>query len=311
MIISASRRTDIPAFYADWFINRVREGRCEVPSPFNLRQIASISLKAEDVDWIVFWTRSPRPLFRHLRELDGRGFGYYFQYTLLDYPALIDPHSPPASRALDTFRALADRIGPERMIWRYDPIVLSGITPSGYHLETFERLATALRGYTRRVVVSFLDVYAKARRRLREMQNDGAPLLSILRNDEDNQNILSSGARNLVVGLRQIALANDLEIQSCAEEIDLAPYGIPPGKCIDAGLIEQLSGQAVTYQKDPGQRKACGCALSKDIGMYDSCLFGCRYCYATRSFDLARRNYTLHDPKTASIYTPGHEPAKR
>ena len=146
MIISASRRTDIPAFYADWFINRVREGSCEVPNPFNPRQVATISLKPEDVDSIVFWTRSPRPLFRHLRELDGRGFFYYFQYTLLDYPAVIDSHTPPAWRALDTFRALADRIGPERVVWRYDPIVLSEITPPEYHLETFGRLAAALRG---------------------------------------------------------------------------------------------------------------------------------------------------------------------
>ncbi|MCC6957996.1 MAG: DUF1848 domain-containing protein [Anaerolineales bacterium] len=311
MIISASRRTDIPAFYADWFINRVREGSCEVPNPFNPRQVATISLKPEDVDSIVFWTRSPRPLFRHLRDLDGRGFFYYFQYTLLDYPAVIDPHSPPAWRALDTFRALVDRIGPERVVWRYDPIVLSEITPPEYHLETFGRLAAALRGYTERTVVSFLDVYAKARRRLAETQNEGAGLLNILHDDGDNQNILYDIVPKLVTGLAQIAHENDLEIQSCAEAIDLAPYGIPPGKCIDAGLIEQLSGRIVTHQKDSGQRKACGCVVSKDIGMYDTCLFGCRYCYATRSFALARRNHAAHDPGAASIYVPGAEPGCR
>lgn len=305
MIISASRRTDIPAFYADWLINRVREGSCEVPNPFNSRQVATISLKPEDVDWIVFWSRSPRPLFRYLKELDGRGFCYYFQYTLLNYPAVIDPHVPPASRALDTFRSLADRVGPERVIWRYDPIVLSAITPPEYHLETFGQLAAALRSYTRRAVVSFVDVYAKARRRLTEMQNAGAALSLTLYNDANNQNVLHNHVHYLAAGLGQIALENDFEIQSCAEALDLSPHGILPGQCIDAGLIEQLSGRTVSHQKDPGQRKACGCALSKDIGMYDSCLFGCRYCYATRSFELARRNHAAHDPKAASIYASG------
>ncbi|MCC7129451.1 MAG: hypothetical protein B6D39_03790 [Anaerolineae bacterium UTCFX2] len=305
MIISASRRTDIPAFYADWFINRVREGYCEVPNPFNPRQVAAVSLKAQDVDWIVFWTRSPRPLMRYLEELDDRGFGYYFQFTLLDYPAQIDSHTPSTTRALDTFRLLTDRIGAERVIWRYDPIVLSEITPVDYHLERFERLAAALQGYTKRVVASLLDVYAKARRRLEGLQSQGARLLPVAHEKLNKNTTLPDELTSLFAGLGRLARAHNLEIQSCAEEIDLAAYGISAGKCIDGGLIERLSGRPVIQQKDPGQRKACGCVVSKDIGMYDSCLFGCRYCYATRSFEQARYNYAAHDPQAASLYAPG------
>jgi hypothetical protein len=223
---------------------------------------------------------------------------------------LIDAHTPSASRALDTFRALAERVGPERVIWRYDPIVLSEITPAEYHLEMFGRLAAALRGYTERVVVSFLDVYAKARRRLEDMQKEGATLLPALHRDLSCDKILPQDLLGLVVGLRRTALENNLEIQSCAEEIDLAPYGLPAGSCIDAELIERLSGRTIPRQKDPGQRKACGCAVSKEVGMYDSCLFGCRYCYATRSFEQARRNYESHDSQAASIYLPGHRVMK-
>jgi len=302
MIISASRRTDIPAFYADWFINRVRNGYCEAPNPFNPRQVATISLKAENVDWIVFWTRSPRPLMRYLEELDDRGFGYYFQYTLLDYPAKIDPHTLPAARSLDTFRLLADRIGAERVIWRYDPIVLSEITPVDYHLESFNRLAAALQGYTERVVVSLLDVYTKARRRLENLHSQGAGLLPVAHPKLNKNTVLPDELSLLFAGLGRLAQAHKLDVLSCAEEIDLAIYGIQAGKCIDGELIERLTNRSVTQRKDPSQRKACGCVVSKDIGMYDSCLFGCRYCYATRSFEQARRNYAAHNPQAASIF---------
>src|SRR5512135_950390 len=130
MIISASRRTDIPAFYSRWFMNRVRAGYCTVPNPFNANQVKRISLLPEEVDVIVFWTRNPRPLFPFLKELDVRGVRYYFQFTLLDNPRSIDPKTPPAESALQTFRALSEQVGPARVIWRYDPLVLSQITPS-------------------------------------------------------------------------------------------------------------------------------------------------------------------------------------
>jgi hypothetical protein len=145
MIISASRRTDIPAFYAEWMVHRLREGYCTVINPYNRNQVTRISLKAEDVDAIVFWTRSPRPLMAYLDELDARGYRYYFQFTILGYPRELDPVRPPAAAAIATFCDLAERLGSKRVIWRYDPIVFTGITPPAIHEENVQRLTSAPR----------------------------------------------------------------------------------------------------------------------------------------------------------------------
>ena len=294
MILSASRRTDIPAFYTKWFIHRVREGYCVVPNPFNPAQVKRVSLRPENVDVIVFWTRNPRPLFPFLTELDVRGYRYYFQYTLLDYPRLLDPKTPSAQASLRTFRELADRIGPRRVIWRYDPLVFTEITPLDFHLQSYERLANELRGYTRRSVISILDDYPHSRKRLQELATQGAALLPLASLPEGK-------FASLMRSLAGIAAANGMEIQSCAEEIDLRSCGIRPGKCVDDGYIQEVFGLEVAHQKDRGQRRACGCVVSTDIGMYDSCLFGCRYCYATTSFERAKANYQAHDPKSPSL----------
>jgi hypothetical protein len=303
MIISASRRTDIPAFYARWFINRVRAGFCEVPNPFNRDQVSRISLLPEDVEAIVFWTRNPRPLFPYLDELDARGYRYYFQHTLLGYPPQIDAHNPAVPASLATFRELAQRLGPERVIWRYDPIVLSEITPPDYHRQAFANLAEGLAGYTGRSVISLMDDYAKIRGRMQELRRLGAPLLPVSMDKSGAGGDLPGWLGDLLRDLGAIAQSHNMEMVSCAEEIDLRPYGIFPGKCIDDRLIGRMFGLDVSHSKDPGQRNACGCVVSKDIGMYDACLFGCRYCYATTSFGRARANYLRHDPEAPSIYS--------
>lgn len=294
MILSVSRRTDIPAFYAEWFIRRVRAGYCTVPNPFNPRQLTQISLEPENVEVIVFWTRNPRPLFPHLTELDERGYRYYFQYTLLNNPRAVDPKAPAMETAIRTFRQLADRIGPQKVIWRYDPIVLTQLTGAAFHRQSYEHIVQTLRGYTRRSVVSVMDVYPKAQRRLAEMARQGAALLS--------DNITAQPwFGELMRAMVEIAGANGMEIVSCAEELDLQPYGIRPGKCVDDDYIREVFGLDVSHTKDPGQRAACGCVVSKDIGMYDSCLFGCQYCYATRSFERAKANHAAHNPDSPSL----------
>ena len=302
MIISASRRTDIPAFYARWFINRIRAGFCDVPNPFNRQQVSRVSLLPEDVEVIVFWTRNPRPLFPFLAELDERGYRYYFQYTLLGYPAEIDANAPPAQAALQTFTELAQRVGPERVIWRYDPIVLSEATPPEYHRAAYAHLARALAGSTGRSVISLMDDYPKIRGRLQNMAQQGARLLPVSVGDPEIEGGLPGWLGALLRDLASIAQSNRMEIMSCAEEFDLRPFGIRPGKCVDDEYIERAFGLEVAHTKDPGQRKACGCVASKDIGMYDSCLFGCQYCYATTSFERARANYLRHDPEAPVLY---------
>lgn len=300
MIISASRRTDIPAFYAAWFLNRVRAGCCTVPNPFNSRQVSHISLKPEEVDVIVFWTRNPQPLMPHLAELDGRGFHYYFQYTLMNNPRSLDPLSPPLDRAIKTFQDLSDLVGPEKVIWRYDPIVFGETTDTEFHRKTFAFLARALKNHTRRSVVSIVDLYQKNRKRLQEFSMPGFDLDGSSRKD----------VAGLMSAMADMAQGNGMEIFSCAEEIDLQAYGIHPGRCVDDIYIKETFGLDVTHRKDPSQRKACGCVVSRDIGMYDSCLFGCRYCYATSSFEQAKINHQGHDPAAPSLLGR-HETADR
>ena len=180
-IISASRRTDIPAFYAEWMVHRLREGYCTVPNPFNRNQVSVISLRPEDVDVIVFWTRNPRPLMPYLEELDSRGYRYYFQFTILGYPREIDRKSPPVAAAVQTFRELSERLGPSRVIWRYDPIVFTGLTPPAFHRENFQRLAESLRDRTRRSVVSIVDMYRKTESRMRDLEGTPAAVQPLRR----------------------------------------------------------------------------------------------------------------------------------
>jgi len=289
MIISASRRTDIPAFYAPWLMNRIRAGYCTVPNPYNRHQVSRISLRPEDVDVIVFWTRNPRPLLPALDELDARGYRTCFQYTLLDNPRALDPKSPPVDAAIATFQALASRVGPARVIWRYDPIVLSTATPADYHLARFARIAAALHGHTTRAVVSVMDRYRKLEKRLAALAAQGIVLADPPADETPD-------FARLMTGLAAIAADHGMEIQSCAEEIDLTRCGIAPGKCIDDGYLARVFGLQLDAKKDPSQRAACGCVASRDIGMYDTCLFGCAYCYATSSFARAGANHAAHDP---------------
>ena len=291
MIISASRRTDIPAFYAEWIVRRLKEGYCTVPNPLDRNQVARVSLKPEDVDAIVFWTRNPRPLMPYLDELDSRGYKYYFQFTILGYPREIDAKSPSAEAAVEAFRELAERLGPRRVIWRYDPIVFTGITPPAFHQQNFWRLAESLRGHTRRVVVSIVDMYRKIEKRLKRLEGTPAAVSPCDAGDFEA----------LMRRLAGVAGENGMEIVSCAEEVDLRPFGILPGKCVDDRVIAEAFGIEVPATKDPAQRKACGCVVSRDVGMYESCLFGCQYCYATKSFDQARLNFESHDLGSPSL----------
>lgn len=305
MIISASRRTDIPAFYTKWFINRVRAGYCSVPNPFNHRQVSRVSLRPEDVDVIVFWTRNPRPLFPYLGELDERGYRYFFLYTVMNNPRAIDPGSPSLGAALRTFRELADRIGALKVMWRYDPLFFTTATDVLFHQRSFRYISDALRGYTRKSIVSRASPYRKARRRLELLKGQG--IVPVDPNEED--------LINLTKGLIATARENGMEIHTCADETGLIDHGIFPGKCVDDVYIQEILGMGVDHRKDPSQRKACGCVASKDIGMYDTCLSGCVYCYATASFELAKRNHGNHDPRSPSLV--GHhemgppEPSRR
>lgn len=283
MIISASRRTDIPAFYTPWFMNRLRQGSVSVRNPFNARQISKISLSPDAVDGIVFWTKNPAALIRHLPEIDRLGFSYYFQFTVTPYDAAMERALPGKREIIATFRHLAETIGPHRVIWRYDPIVLSPEYDTAFHLRQYESLARRLSGYTGKCTFSFLTMYRKCIRNLHSAH---------VREGTREDKVL------LAEKIGQIAAAYSLPLEACAQEEDFGSLGIYPGKCIDDALLSQLTGMQIATPHDKNQRPHCRCATSIDIGAYNTCRHYCRYCYANFSEKAVRNNAGRHDPES-------------
>lgn len=295
-IVSASRRTDIPAFYSEWFMNRIRAGYCTVPNPFNADQISYVSLKPQDVQAIVFWTRDPKPLIKYLPEIDQKGHKYYFQYTVIGYPDSIDPKSPPIGAAIKTFQELSGLIGKERIIWRYDPILFSNETPLEWHIKRISSLIGELSSYTKRLVISFIDPYRKTKLRMsKETGSDFhlAPDAFEVSAYDELIRLIGREANNA-----------GLVVQTCAEEADLERLGIKHGKCVDDEIIRKIWGITASKRKDPSQRKQCGCVVSKDIGVNNTCLFGCKYCYATSSIKAAKNNFKKHNKNSPSLVDP-------
>ncbi|MFA0815181.1 MAG: DUF1848 domain-containing protein [Anaerofustis sp.] len=279
MIISASRRTDIPAFYSDWFFNRYREGFVLVRNPMNPRQISKVSLSPDVADGIVFWTKNPAPMLSRLDELGG--VPYYFQFTLNPYRTDVEVYVPSKNDSvIRTFQTLSDRIGAHRVVWRYDPILINQEYTEAYHLRQFETLAKLLENHTQICTVSFVDQYKKT---LRNAQSLG---------------IQSQSARQKKELLRtfsQIAQASHLRLRTCAEDVDCSDFGIENGACIDASLLSTIGGIPLQTKKDRNQRLKCGCAESIDIGAYNTCLHGCRYCYANASESTVKANAARYD----------------
>jgi len=295
LIISASRRTDIPAFYSEWFINRIRQGWCFVPNPFNSKQVIRVSLRPDDVLAIVFWSKNPAPLISHLVELDELGLRYYFQFTLNDYPPSLEPRVPSLAKRISTFLDLSEQLGPTRVVWRYDPIIISNITSVEYHRERFSYIAGELKAATRRVMVSIVDFYRKTDRRLSQLEKEEG--LSF-----DRHLSSSAGMISLLNDLAATARENDMEIFTCAEEGDYTEAGIPPGRCVDDRILYKEWSLNLKYKKDPSQRDSCLCMISKDIGINDTCMHGCLYCYATTNYSVAQRRFTDHDPHSPLLW---------
>ncbi len=283
MIISASRRTDIPAFYSEWFMNRIKEGYVIVRNPMN-NQALRIVLNPEIVDCIVFWTKNPVPMIPKLDEL--KDYCYYFQVTLTGYGKDVEAHVPDKKKVLiPAFQQLSEKIGPEKVIWRYDPILVNERYTVDYHIKAFTQIAESLKGYTEKCVFSFVDEYAKNSKAMRSL---GVQSLS----EED--------MKSIAIQLRDIAKANDMTIATCAEKIDLEELGIEHNACIDKALIERITGGTIKNTKknikDSGQRHECKCMASKEIGAHNTCGNGCVYCYANYSPDSVKKSMERYDP---------------
>lgn len=283
MILSVSRRTDIPNYYSDWFFNRIKEGYVYVKNPMNTHQISKIDISPDIVDCIVFWTKNPENMIERLDELDA--YKYYFQFTLTGYGKDIEPNIPDKKEhILPTFKKLSEKIGKDKVIWRYDPIIVNQKYTIDYHVRAFEAIAQSLEGYTSKVIISFVDLYDKTKRNMAQ--------LKISEISDDDIRII---AKELAV----IAQKHNLEIESCAEQIELQNIGIKHGHCINRNLIEHILGCNLKASKDKNQREECGCIESIDIGAYNTCFNGCKYCYA--NFNDARvknngKKYNANSP---------------
>jgi len=291
VVLSASRATDIPAFYADWFMNRLRAGFFRWINPFNAAQVQTVSVAKTRA--IVFWTKNPAGIEPHLDELDCSGLHYYFQYTLNDYGREgLEPGLPPLAARLEAFRRLADRLGPERVVWRLDPLLLTDRLGMPEWLDRAARLMAQLANHTRKLVFSFADIaaYPAVRRNL------GRAGIAA-------REFAPAEMEDFARGLAELNRAHGLALATCAEEIDLAAHGIAHNRCVDgellarlwpddAALLDFLGSRAA--RKDPGQRRACGCLASKDVGRYGTCPHGCTYCYANVSRAAAERNFRAH-----------------
>ncbi|MDX1763808.1 MAG: DUF1848 domain-containing protein [bacterium] len=299
MIISASRRTDIPAHFGPWFMGRVEAGCFQSVNPFNPKQVSTWSLHPADVDAIVFWTKNPEPFLPCLDELDARGYNYYFLFTLNDYPNLFEPGLPPLEERIDTFLELSRRLGNRRVIWRYDPIVVSTMTPEAYHVERLAELASRLGESTTRLIISFLDFYGKVNKRLARLEARADVRFIDLKAEEQDE------ARDrLCEAIGQIGGDAGLEVVSCAESLNMTRFGIRGGGCIDADLIRDLFGVHKTIKRDRGQRKACLCAKAVDMGVYNTCVTGCVYCYANLEGAVISETVGRHDPQGPGLIRP-------
>ena len=320
VIISASRSTDIPAFYADWFFHRLKVGYSAWTNPFNgVKSFVSY----EKCRFIVFWSKNPKPLLEHLDELKERNIGCYIQYTLNDYENEgLEKGVPPLDERIDTFRRLVDKLGKGRVIWRFDPLILTDQIGLDDLLRKVENIGNQLWGYTEKLVFSYADIdsYKKVKANL----------------DKSHVNYMEWTTAQMEEFAQKLSELNQkwrYQLATCGEKIDLTPYGIQHNRCVDDDLMirfahhdkvlmdflgveiktlenslfgtEPIPANTIMLSethyalkkkdnRDKGQRQFCGCIISKDIGEYNTCPHLCEYCYANASKEKAQENYNKH-----------------
>jgi len=276
MIVSVSRRCDIPRFQFSWFMERIKTGFADAVNPYNRNQVKRIPLipvregmnSDDGVDAFIFWTRDPRNILANADELTERGFSFYVMVTITGYPIILEPNMTKTSKVLQAMKELSKKIGADRLIWRYDPIIITSVTDEDFHRKNFDFLAKDLSGSVSRVIISLYNEYNEAKKRFDAMEKHG-----------DFKMIdLGGGIYDLLADISKSANTAGMEIQSCAEEENYSSIGIKPGACIDAALIEKFCG--VQPARDKHQRSNCLCCKSKDIGAYGICAARCVYCYA-------------------------------
>ena len=291
MIINTGQRTDIPAFYSEWFVNRLKAGFVLARNPYNPQRITRYRLTPDVVDVIGFCTKNPAPMLPHMELL--RPFGQYWYVTITPYGRDIEPNVPNKLRVLDSFKRLSEIVGVNSVGWRYDPILISEEWPVERHIKAFEYMATALQGYTETAVISFIDLYEKTKRNFPEVKT-----------------VSPEDRMTLGKAMAEICGRCGMTLRPCAEGSELAPFGADCSGCMTAAMYERAIGQRLKIPGRAPARKACACYLGGDIGAYNSCGHLCRYCYANYDAETVRVNMRAHDPQSPLLIgrvMPGDE----
>ena len=277
MIINTGMRTDIPAFYAEWFLNRLRAGFVLVRNPYRPDWITRYELNPDVVDCIAFCTKNPAPMLPLPDEL--RDYHQYWFVTITPYGRETEPNVPPKETVMQHLIALSESLGADCVGWRYDPIFTDAVYTPQRHIRDFEQMCRTLSGYTKVCVISFIDLYEKVRRNFPQVQS--VP---------QEERILIGKA------FAEIAGAYGITVKACAEGSALAPYGVDCSGCMTKQTFEAAVGSRLNVPKRKSQRTECACVFGSDIGAYDTCGHFCRYCYANASHAAVRRNMQQYNP---------------
>lgn len=279
MIMNLGSRTDIPAFFAEWFCNRVKEGYVCVRNPYYPTQVTRYRLKPDVVDCLVFCTKNPAPMLGRLQELET--FGQYWFVTITPYRRDIEPHVPSKEQVMDDFIALSRKVGVRSVCWRYDPIFISEKYSVEFHIKTFEEMARKLEGATEVCVISFVDLYEKT-----------------LRNFKGVKSVTVEERRMLLTAFVEIGKQYGMCIKTCAEGDEPTLYGVDVSGCLTREVLERALGERLIVPSHGKAREACACLLGNDIGMYNTCGHGCLYCYANYDNEIVKENCKMHNPRS-------------
>ncbi|MDD3027832.1 MAG: DUF1848 domain-containing protein [Erysipelotrichaceae bacterium] len=282
MIINTGQRTDIPAFYSEWFYNRVREGYVLVQSPYNEKMIYEYQLDPQVVDCLCFCTKNPQPMIGRLDEI-GR-FNQLWFVTITPYSTDIEPNVPKVKEVIRSFQELSNKVGKKKVVWRYDPIIVNRRWPVEKHLLAFGLMAKQLSGYTSTCVISFIDLYQKTRRNFPGIKEV----------DLETQHHL---ARSIVA----IAAKYQIRIQTCHEGDHLGQYGIDVAGCMTQAVLEKALDVRFDLGRKSPARPGCDCLIGSDIGVYNTCMHGCLYCYANSDYHQVKINHRSHDPSAPML----------
>ncbi|MCI9146400.1 MAG: DUF1848 domain-containing protein [Eubacterium sp.] len=277
MILQTGMRTDIPAFYSQWFINRIKAGYVLVRNPYNPSSVTRYEINPDVVDLIAFCTKKPAPMLKYMDVL--KPYGQYWFVTITPYGKEIEPNVPDKRQVLEDFKTLSKFVGVDSIGWRYDPIFINDKYSIDFHIETFEQMARELSGYTKTCIISFIDLYKK-----------------VIKNFP--QACMVEKEKRLKIGkaFAEIGRQYDITIKACAEGDELAPYGVDCSGCLTQEVYETVLHTKLDMPKIKGQRNECACFFGNDIGAYDTCRHFCKYCYANTDYKAVLSNSKLHNP---------------